>query len=112
MGLSSFGPALSGLQSSKPDELGPVHQTSHLIPHDLPAQFVFYDITKPGTGVGIARNESGKIIRSKRQRLRGWLLPGIDLQVGKRAVRIGERGEELLSVFRAGPPSLVIFCLG
>lgn len=110
--LSFFGPALSGLQSSMPDGLGPVDQTSRFIPLDLPAQFVFYDITKPGTGVGIARDESGKINRSNRQRLRGWLLPGIDLQFGKRAVRIGERGETVVVRFEGGTSEFGDILLG
>jgi NADPH-dependent 2,4-dienoyl-CoA reductase/sulfur reductase-like enzyme len=43
--LSLFGPALADLVESMPEEMGPVDQTSHLLPLDLPAQFVFYDIT-------------------------------------------------------------------
>lgn len=100
--LSLFGSALSGLESSMPDDLGPVDQTSHLVPLDLPAQFVFYDITKPGMRVGVASDESGKIIRSNRQRLRDWLLQGIDVQFGKRVVKIDDSAEKVTVHFEDG----------
>lgn len=100
--LSLFGSALSGLESSMPDDLGPVDQTSHLVPLDLPAQFVFYDITKPGMRVGVASDETGKIIRSNRQRLRDWLLQGIDVQFGKRVVKIDESAEKVTVHFEDG----------
>lgn len=90
--LSLFGSTLSRLESSMPAELGPVDQTSHLLPLELPAQFAFYDITRPGIRVGVASDETGKIIRANRQRLRDWLLQGIDVQFNKRVVRVDEGG--------------------
>ncbi|KAI7777079.1 Monooxygenase [Diaporthe eres] len=54
----------------------------------------------------------GKINRPNRQRLRGWLLPGIDLQFGKRAVRIGERGETVVVRFEGGTSEFGDILLG
>jgi 2-polyprenyl-6-methoxyphenol hydroxylase-like FAD-dependent oxidoreductase len=100
--LSLFGSALTKLTASIPAELGPVDQTSHLLPLDLPAQFVFYDITRPGVRVGVVSDESGKIVRANRQRLRDWLLQGIDVQFGKRLVKVDESDEKVTVHFEDG----------
>jgi 2-polyprenyl-6-methoxyphenol hydroxylase-like FAD-dependent oxidoreductase len=100
--LSLFGPALADLTASMPAELGPVEQTSHLLPLDLPAQFVFYDITKPGMRAGVISDDSGKIVRCNRQRLRDWLLQGIDVQFGKRLVKVDESDEKVTVHFEDG----------
>lgn len=100
--LSLFGEALEGLETSMPAELGPVEQTSHLRPLDLPAQFVFYDVTRPDMRVGVQNDDSGKIIRAHRQTLRNWLLQGIDVQFGKRLVSVEEGDGEVTVRFEDG----------
>ncbi|KAI9727719.1 MAG: hypothetical protein M1828_005947 [Chrysothrix sp. TS-e1954] len=90
--LSVFGDALTDLEASMPAELGPIDATSHLRPLDLPAQFVFYDVTRPGKRVGVKSDETGKIVRAHRQTLRKWLLQSLDVQYGKRLKTI-EEGE-------------------
>jgi len=100
--LSLFGQALSDLEATMPAELGPIDQTSHLLPLDLPAQFVFYDVTRPGMRVGVKSDETGKIIRAHRQKLRDWLLQGLDVQFGKRLVEVNESGEKVTVHFEDG----------
>lgn len=100
--LSLFGQALSDLEATMPAELGPIDQTSHLLPLDLPAQFVFYDVTRPGMRVGVKSDETGKIIRAYRQKLRDWLLQGLDVQFGKRLVELNESGEKVTVHFEDG----------
>ncbi|KAI8630254.1 hypothetical protein F5Y19DRAFT_464114 [Xylariaceae sp. FL1651] len=100
--LSLFGSALAELETSMAPELGPVEQASHLTPLDLPAQFVFYDITRPGMRVGVVSDDTGKIIRCNRQRLRDWLLQDIDVQFGKRLVDVTEDSEKITVHFQDG----------
>lgn len=100
--LSLFGSALSTLVSEMPEDLGPIDQTSHLLPLELPAQFAFYDVTKPEMRVGVVSDDSGKIIRANRQRLRDWLLQGIDVQFDKRVVKIDEKGDKVIVHFQDG----------
>ncbi|ORY56607.1 uncharacterized protein BCR38DRAFT_414361 [Pseudomassariella vexata] len=101
--LSLFGPALADLEASMPlGELGPVDKTSHLLPLGLPAQFVFYDITRPEQRLGVISDDSGKIVRANRQRLRDWLLQGINVQLGKRLVRVDEDDDQVTVHFADG----------
>ena len=100
--LSLFGTALADLEASMPEELGPVDQTSHLLPLDLPAQFVFYDVTRPGMRVGVKSDETGKIVRANRKRLRNWLLQGIDVKYGKHLTKIEETDEKVTVHFEDG----------
>lgn len=100
--LSLFGQALSDLEATMPAELGPVDQTSHLLPLELPAQFVFYDVARPGMRVGVKSDETGKIIRAHRQRLRNWLLQGLDVPFGKRLMRVDEREVKVAVHFEDG----------
>lgn len=100
--LSLFGSALADLTTSMPADLGPVEQASHLLPLDLPAQFVFYDITRPGSRMGVVSDDDGKIIRCNRQKLRDWLLKGVDVKFGKRLVKIEESGEKVTVHFEDG----------
>lgn len=100
--LSLFGPALAGLVAEMPEDLGPVDQTSHLHPLNLPAQFSFYDITRPDFRVGVISDDTGKIIRANRQRMRDWLLQGIDVQFGKRVVKIEEADDKVTAFFDDG----------
>ncbi|MCJ1379202.1 hypothetical protein MMC17_002302 [Xylographa soralifera] len=100
--LSLFGQAFSDLEATMPAELGPIDQTSHLLPLDLPAQFVFYDVTRPGMRVGVKSDETGKIIRAHRQKLRDWLLQGLDVQFRKRLVEVNESGEKVTVHFEDG----------
>ncbi|KAI0438315.1 hypothetical protein F4803DRAFT_535541 [Xylaria telfairii] len=83
-------------------ELGRVEQASHLIPLDLPAQFVFYDITRPQMRVGVTSDDTGKILRCNRHRLRDWLLQGIDVKFGKRLLRVEEAGDKVTAHFEDG----------
>lgn len=110
--LSLFGPALTDMEASMPMELGPVDKTSHLLPLDLPAQFAFYDITRPGMRVGVVSDESGKIIRANRQRLRDWLLQGIDVQFGKHLAKIEESEEKVTVYFDDGTSETGDFLVG
>ena len=100
--LSLFGQALSDLEATMPAELGPIDQTSHLLPLDLPVQFVFYDVTRPGMRVGVKSDKTGKIIRAHRQKLRDWLLQGLDVHFGRRLVRVNESEEKVTVYFEDG----------
>ncbi|KAI5927667.1 putative monooxygenase [Camillea tinctor] len=101
--IALHGPVLEGLKASMPEDIGPIEQTNHLTPLDhLPAQFVFYDAKKPGLRVGVNDDESGKIVRANRQRLRDWLRTYIDVQYGKRAARIKESSDKVVVWFEDG----------
>ena len=110
--LSLFGPALADLVESMPEEMGPVDQTSHLLPLDLPAQFVFYDITRPGMRAGVISDESGKIVRANRTRLRNWLLQGIDVKYSKQPTRIEEADDKVTVHFSDGTSETGDFLVG
>ncbi|KAI0593272.1 putative monooxygenase [Biscogniauxia sp. FL1348] len=101
--IALHGPVLKELQASMPADMGPIEQTNHLTPLDhLPAQFVFYDARRPGMRVGVNDDESGKIVRANRQRLRDWLRTHIDVQYDKRAVRIEESPDNVVVRFEDG----------
>ncbi|KAI1491817.1 putative monooxygenase [Biscogniauxia mediterranea] len=101
--IALHGPVLEDLQASMPADLGPVEQTNHLAPLDhLPAQFVFYDARRPGLRVGVNDDASGRIVRANRQRLRDWLRTHVDVQYGKRAVRIEESADKVVVRFEDG----------
>jgi 2-polyprenyl-6-methoxyphenol hydroxylase-like FAD-dependent oxidoreductase len=103
--IALHGPVLSDLKESMPEDLGAIEQTNHLIPlHHLPAQFVFYDVSKPHMRVGVNDDEKGQIVRANRQRLRDWLRQGLPVQYNKRVVRVeeGGEGEELVVYFEDG----------
>lgn len=100
--LSLFGPALAEIEATMVPELGPLEQASHLTPLELPAQFVFYDITKPEMRVGVTSDDTGKIVRCNRQRLRDWLLQSIDVEFGKRLLRVEEKADKVTAHFEDG----------
>ncbi|KAI0432045.1 putative monooxygenase [Xylaria sp. FL1042] len=101
--IALHGPLLADLKASMPEDIGPIDQTNHLIPLDhLPAQFVFYDITKPDMRVGVNDDDSGQIVRANRQRLRDWLRQRIPVQYNKRVVRVDDSGERVVLHFADG----------
>lgn len=110
--LSLFGKALHFMETLMPSELGPVEQTSHLGPLELPAQFAFYDITRPDFRVGVVSDETGKIIRSNRKKLRTWLMQNIDVRFHKRLLRVEEHGDKVTAYFEDGTSATGDFLVG
>ncbi|KAK1489737.1 early conidial development-2 [Colletotrichum cuscutae] len=101
--IALHGPLLAELSASMPADLGPIEQTNHLSPLDhIPAQFVFYDVSKPSWRVGVTDDETGKIVRANRQRLRDWLLQHLPVQFNKRLVRLEERDDKVVAHFEDG----------
>ncbi|KAF4880015.1 putative FAD-dependent monooxygenase [Colletotrichum siamense] len=101
--IALHGPMLAEVSASMPADLGPIEQTNHLSPLDhIPAQFVFYDVSKPDWRVGVTDDESGKIVRANRQRLRDWLLQHLPVQFNKRLVRVEERDDKVVAHFEDG----------
>jgi 2-polyprenyl-6-methoxyphenol hydroxylase-like FAD-dependent oxidoreductase len=110
--LSLFGEAFDLMKERMPSEMGPVEQTSHLLPLKLPPQFSFYDITRPGFRVGVIADETLKVVRANRGRMRDWLMQGIDVQFNKRLVRIEEHNEKVTAYFEDGTSATGDFVVG
>ncbi|KAK2735155.1 FAD binding domain protein [Colletotrichum kahawae] len=101
--IALHGPMLAKVSASMPADLGPIEQTNHLSPLDhIPAQFVFYDVSKPDWRVGVTDDETGKIVRANRQRLRDWLLQYLPVQFNKRLVRVEEQDDKVVAHFEDG----------
>ncbi|KAI8303595.1 putative FAD-dependent monooxygenase [Colletotrichum sp. SAR11_59] len=101
--IALHAPMLAEISASMPADLGPIEQTNHLGPLDhIPAQFVFYDVSKPDWRVGVTDDESGKIVRANRQRLRVWLLQHLHVQYNQRLVRVEERDDKVVAHFEDG----------
>ncbi|KXH43094.1 early conidial development-2 [Colletotrichum simmondsii] len=101
--IALHGPLLAELSASMPADLGSIEQTNHLSPLDhIPAQFVFYDVSKPSWRVGVTDDETGKIVRANRQRLRDWLLQHLPVQFNKRLVRLEEQDDKVVAHFEDG----------
>ncbi|KAF9879487.1 hypothetical protein CkaCkLH20_03030 [Colletotrichum karsti] len=101
--IALHGPVLAELSASMPADLGPIEQTNHLSPLDhIPAQFVFYDASKPDWRAGVTDDDTGKIVRANRQRLRDWLLQFLPVQFNKRVTRIEERDAKVTAYFEDG----------
>lgn len=110
--LSLFGEAYDLMKSSMPSELGPVEQTSHLHPLNLPPQFSFYDITRPDFRVGVIADDTLNVVRANRHRMRDWLMQGLDVQFNKRLVRIEERDNKVTAYFEDGTSATGDFLVG
>lgn len=110
--LSLFGEAYNLMKSSMPSDLGPVEQTSHLLPLNLPPQFSFYDITRPDFRVGVIADDDLHVVRANRHRMRDWLMQGIDVQFNKRLTRIEENGEKVTAYFEDGTSATGDFLVG
>lgn len=101
--IALHGPMLAEVSAWMPADLGPIEQTNHLSPlNHIPAQFVFYDVNKPDWRVGVTEDESGKIVRANRQRLRDWLLQHLTVQFNKCLVRVEERDDKVVAHFEDG----------
>lgn len=100
--LSLFGEALDLMKTLMPAELGPVEQTSHLLPLNLPTQFSFYDITRPDFRVGVVADDTLKAVRANRGRMRDWLMQNIDVQFNMRLLRVEEHGDKVTAYFEDG----------
>ncbi|KAH8895366.1 putative monooxygenase [Thozetella sp. PMI_491] len=97
--IALHGPVLADLKADLPEDIGPIESTNHLTPLDhLPAQFVFYDSRKPDVRVGVEDDETGKIVRANRQRLRDYLRTDIPVQYDKKVTRV-EEGYGKVSVY-------------
>ncbi|KAK3941443.1 hypothetical protein QBC46DRAFT_382699 [Diplogelasinospora grovesii] len=90
---------LDDLLASFPGDMPPMEVVNHLVPLDLPAQFIFYDSSKPGARFGVQDGMEGgnKLLRANRHRLRDWLRTNIPVQYGKKATRI-EQAEDKVTV--------------
>lgn len=100
--IALHGPVLKDLKEYMPQDIGPIEQTNHLIPLDLPAQFVFYDNKRPGLREGVNDDETGQIVRANRQRLHAYLRKFIPVQYDRRVVRIEEAGDKVTVFFEKG----------
>lgn len=101
--IALHGPVLQDLKECLPEDIGPIEQTNHLIPLELPAQFVFYDVGRPGLREGVNDDdETGQIVRANRQRLRDYLRTFIPVQYDKRVVRVEESGDRVTVFFENG----------
>ncbi|KAK7181153.1 early conidial development-2 [Paraphaeosphaeria sporulosa] len=110
--LSLFGEAYGLMKTLMPADLGPVEQTSHLLPLSLPPQFSFYDITRPEFRVGVIADDDLKVVRANRRRMRDWLEQGIDVQFNKRLVRVEEYGDKVTAHFEDGTSATGDFLVG
>ena len=100
--LSLFGEAYGLMKSLMPADLGPVEQTSHLLPLNLPPQFSFYDVTRPEFRVGVIADDELKVVRANRRRMRDWLMQNIDVKFNKRLLRVEEHGDKVTAHFEDG----------
>ncbi|KAJ4411682.1 hypothetical protein N0V82_008957 [Gnomoniopsis sp. IMI 355080] len=100
--IALHGTVLRDLKEVMPEDIGPIEQTNHLIPLDLPAQFVFYDKKRPGLREGVNDDETGQILRANRQRLRDYLRRFIPVQYNKRVVRVEEAAGKVTVFFEKG----------
>lgn len=100
--IALHGPVLKDLKESLPEDIGPIEQTNHLIPLTLPAQFVFYDVARPGLREGVNDDETGQIVRANRQRLRDYLRKLVPVQYDKRVVGVEEHDDRVTVHFEKG----------
>ena len=100
--LSLFGEALDLRKTLMPSESGPVEQTSHLLPLELQPQFSFYDITRPDFWVGVIADDTLKVVRVNRRRMRDWLMQNIDIKFNKSLLRVEEHGGKVTAYFEDG----------
>lgn len=71
-----------------PDDVPSLRSTCHLLPLDLPSQFIVYP---PGGGrFGVQDSPNTPCVRASRPLLRQALSTNIDIQWGKRVVRVEE----------------------
>ena len=110
--LSLFGEALDLMKTLMPSELGPVEQTNHLRPLELQPQFFFYDITRPEFRVGVVADDTLKVIRANRGRLRDWLMQNINVKFNKRLLRVEEHGDKVTAYFEDGTSATGDFLVG
>ena len=110
--LSLFGEAFDLMKTLMPSELGPVEQTSHLLPLELQPQFSFYDITRPDFRVGVVADDTLKVVRANRRRLRDWLMQNINVKFNKRLLRIEEHGDKVTAYFEDGTSATGDFLVG
>jgi 2-polyprenyl-6-methoxyphenol hydroxylase-like FAD-dependent oxidoreductase len=110
--LSLFGEAYDLMKTLMPSELGPVEQTSHLLPLQLPPQFSFYDVTRPDFRVGVIADDTLKVVRANRRRMRDWLMQNIDVKFNKRLLRMEEHGDKVTAYFEDGSSATGDFLVG
>jgi 2-polyprenyl-6-methoxyphenol hydroxylase-like FAD-dependent oxidoreductase len=110
--LSLFGEAYDLMKTLMPSELGPVEQTSHLLPLQLPPQFSFYDVTRPDFRVGVIADDTLKVVRANRRRMRDWLMQNIDVKFNKRLLRVEEHGDKVTAYFEDGSSATGDFLVG
>lgn len=100
--IALHGQVLRDLENCLPEDIGPITKTNHLVPLKLPAQFVFYDVARPGLRDGVNDDETGQIVRANRQRLRDYLRTFIPVQYDKRVVRVEEYDDRVTVHFEKG----------
>lgn len=81
--------------SFMPDDVPPLRDANHLLPLDLPSQFIMYPPPSRGDDgaqvrIGVTDTEKTPCVRANRGRLRANMLTGLDVQWGKKLERIEE----------------------
>lgn len=89
-----------------------MEQASHLYPLGLQLQVSFYDITRPEFSVGVMADDTLKVVRANRRRMREWLMQGIDVQFNKRLLRVEEHEDKVTAHFEDGTLATGDFLVG
>lgn len=91
---------MDDLKAAFPDSMPSIEQTNHLLPLDLGVELAMYaqGSTKK---VGV-RDDTGKVLRTNRKRLRHWLATDIPVQFNKKTVAIEERDDGVTVHFSDG----------
>ncbi|KAL1895402.1 hypothetical protein Sste5346_005208 [Sporothrix stenoceras] len=93
--------------SFMPDDVPPLRDTNHLLPLELPSQFVMYP---PGgaTRIGVTDSAKTPCVRANRGLLRRNMLTGVDVQWGKKLERIEEdwKNNTVTAFFEDGTSAL------
>ncbi|CAK7198029.1 hypothetical protein SEUCBS139899_000687 [Sporothrix eucalyptigena] len=91
---------LDDFASFMPDDVPPLRDANHLLPLDLPSQFIMYP--PGGARIGVEDSPKTPCVRVNRKRLRELLLTGVPVQWGKKVVSIDEKEGTVTAVFEDG----------
>lgn len=84
------------------DDMPSIERTNHLLPLTLPAQIKFYGAGMPEKNLGVVSTPDNPILRASRNKLRTWLTTGLNIQFGKRAIRVEEDTDSATVYFEDG----------
>ncbi|CAK7231533.1 hypothetical protein SBRCBS47491_007963 [Sporothrix bragantina] len=79
---------LDDFESFMPDDVPSLRTANHLLPLDLPSQFIMYP--PGGARIGVEDTPKTPCVRVNRKKLRSLLLTGVPVQWGKKVVRVDE----------------------